>query len=140
MKKFRMPSAFSILFLIIIIIAILTWIVPAGTYDYVDDTAASLDPIPGTHTQTAQNPQGLWEVLRAPIEGFFNATEIIVFILVIGGFLGLVTDTGAIDAGIGSIVKRFSGRETLMIPILMCVFALGGTIFGMVYNRMRAAM
>ena len=53
------------------------------------------------------------------------------FILVIGGFLGLVTDTGAIDAGIGSIVKRFSGRETLMIPILMCVFALGGTIFGM---------
>ena len=131
MKKFRMPSAFSILFLIITIIAILTWIVPAGTYDYVDDTAASLEPIPGTYTQTAQNPQGLWEVLRAPIEGFFNATEIIVFILVIGGFLGLVTDTGAIDAGIGSIVKRFSGRETLMIPILMCVFALGGTIFGM---------
>ena len=68
MKKFRMPSAFSILFLIITIIAILTWIVPAGTYDYVDDTAASLEPIPGTYTQTAQNPQGLWEVLRAPIQ------------------------------------------------------------------------
>lgn len=131
MKKFRMPSAFTILFLIIIVIAILTWIVPAGNYQYVDDTASSLEPIPGTYEQTAQNPQGFWEVLRAPIEGFFNATDIIVFILVIGGFLGLVTDTGAIDAGIGSIVKRFSGRETLMIPILMCIFALGGTIFGM---------
>lgn len=131
MKKFRMPSAFSILFLIILVIAILTWIVPAGTYDYVDPAAASLEPIPGTYTQTEQSPQGLWEVLSAPIEGFFNAVDIIVFILVIGGFLGLVTDTGAIDAGIGSIVKRFSGRETLMIPILMCVFALGGTIFGM---------
>lgn len=131
MKKFRMPSAFTILFLIIIAIAILTWIVPAGSYEYVDETAAALEPVPGTYSRTADNPQGFWEVLQAPIQGFFNATDIIVFILVIGGFLGLVTDTGAIDAGIGSIVKRFSGRETLMIPILMCIFALGGTIFGM---------
>ncbi|MCI9597552.1 MAG: YfcC family protein [Firmicutes bacterium] len=131
MKKFRMPSAFTILFLIIIVIAILTWIVPAGSYEYVDETAAALEPVPGTYARTADHPQGFWEVLRAPIQGFFNATDIIVFILVIGGFLGLVTDTGAIDAGIGSIVKRFSGRETLMIPILMCIFAVGGTIFGM---------
>lgn len=131
MKKFRMPSAFTILFLIIIVIAILTWIVPAGSYEYVDETAAALEPVPGTYARTADHPQGFWEVLRAPIQGFFNATDIIVFILVIGGFLGLVTDTGAIDAGIGSIVKRFSGRETLMIPILMCVFAVGGTVFGM---------
>lgn len=131
MKKFRMPNAFTILFLIIIAVAVLTWIIPAGVYQYVDDTASTLEPIPGTYEPVPQNPQGFWEVLRAPIEGFFNATEIIVFILVIGGYLGLVTDTGAIDAGIGSIVKRFSGRETLMIPILMCIFALGGTIFGM---------
>lgn len=131
MKKLKMPSAFTILFLIIIVIAILTWIVPAGSYRYVDETAASLEPVPGTYERIQQSPQGFWEILRAPIEGFFNATDIIVFILVIGGFLGLVTDTGAIDAGIGSIVKRFSGRETLMIPILMCIFALGGTIFGM---------
>ena len=131
MKKFRMPSAFTILFLLILIIAVLTWIIPAGVYQYADDTAATLEPIPGTYERAAQNPQGLWEVLRAPIEGFFNAVDIIVFILVIGGFLGLVTDAGAIDAGIGSIVRRFSGRETWMIPILMCIFALGGTVFGM---------
>lgn len=131
MKRIKMPSAFTILFLIIIVVAVLTWIIPAGAYEYVDETASSLEPIPGTYQEAAQNPQGFWEVLRAPIQGFFDATDIIVFILVIGGFLGLVTDTGAIDAGIGSIVKRFSGRETLMIPILMCIFALGGTIFGM---------
>lgn len=131
MKRFKMPSAFTILFLIIIVIAVLTWIVPAGTYQYVDENATPLEPVPGTYEAIAQNPQGFWEVLRAPIEGFFNATDIIVFILVIGGFLGLVTDTGAIDAGIGSIVSRLSGRETVMIPILMCIFALGGTIFGM---------
>lgn len=130
-KKFKMPSAFTILFLIIIVIAVLTWIVPAGIYEYIDPSATPLEPVPGTYQAVAQNPQGLWEVLRAPIEGFFNAWDIIVFILVIGGFLGLVTDTGAIDSGIGSIVKRLSGRETVMIPILMVIFALGGTIFGM---------
>ncbi len=131
MKKFKMPSAFTILFLIIFLVAILTWIVPAGEYQYVDETAATLEPIPGTYQQTESNPQGLWEALAAPIQGFFDASDIILFLLVIGGYLGLVTDTGAIGAGIGAIVNRFKGRETLMIPILMSVFALGGTVFGM---------
>lgn len=131
MKKFKMPSAFTILFMIIIVIAVLTWIVPAGSYDYVDPNATPLEPVPGTYQLADQNPQGFWEVLRAPVEGFFNAVDIIVFILVIGGFLGLVSDTGAIDAGVGTIVKKLEGRETVMIPILMVIFALGGTIFGM---------
>ncbi len=131
MKKFKMPSAFTILFLIIFLVAILTWFVPAGEYQYVDETASTLEPIPGTYQQTESNPQGLWEALSAPIKGFFDASDIILFLLVIGGYLGLVTDTGAIGAGIGAIVNRFKGRETLMIPILMSVFALGGTVFGM---------
>lgn len=131
MKKFKMPSAFTILFIIIFIIAILTWIVPAGSYQYVDETASALEPIPGTYERIESNPQGLWEALAAPVKGFFDATDIILFLLVIGGYLGLVTDTGAIDAGIGAVVKKFKGRETLMIPILMSIFAVGGTVFGM---------
>lgn len=131
MKKFKMPSAFTILFIIIFIIAILTWIVPAGSYQYVDENANALEPIPGTYERIESNPQGLWEALAAPVKGFFDATDIILFLLVIGGYLGLVTDTGAIDAGIGAVVKKFKGRETLMIPILMSIFAVGGTVFGM---------
>lgn len=131
MKKFKMPSAFTILFIIIFLVAILTWFVPAGSYQYVDETASTLEPIPGTYERIASNPQGLWEALSAPIQGFFDAVDIILFLLVIGGYLGLVTDTGAIGAGIGAVVARFKGRETLMIPILMSIFALGGTVFGM---------
>lgn len=131
MRKFKMPSAFTILFIIIFLVAILTWFAPAGTYQYVDETAATLEPIPGTYERIASNPQGLWEALSAPIQGFFDAVDIILFLLVIGGFLGLVTDTGAIGAGIGAVVSKFRGRETLMIPILMSIFALGGTVFGM---------
>lgn len=126
MRKFKMPSAFSILFIIIFLVAVLTWFVPAGAYQY-----AGEEPVPGTYERIASNPQGLWEVLSAPIQGFFDAVDIILFLLVIGGFLGLVTDTGAIGAGIGTVVIRFKGRETLLIPILMSIFALGGTVFGM---------
>jgi uncharacterized ion transporter superfamily protein YfcC len=53
------------------------------------------------------------------------------FILVIGGFLGVTMKTGAIESGIGSLVERMRGRERWMIPVLMSVFALGGTTFGM---------
>lgn len=131
MKKIKMPGAFTILFIIILLVAVLTWFVPAGSYRYVDEAAATLEPIPGTYERIASNPQGLWEALSAPIQGFFDAVDIILFILVIGGYLGLVTDTGTIGAGIGAVVNKFKGRETLMIPILMALFALGGTVFGM---------
>ena len=61
----------------------------------------------------------------------FGAIDVALFILVIGGFLGVTMKTGAIQAGIGRVVQRLHGREHLMIPILMVLFALGGTTYGM---------
>ena len=61
----------------------------------------------------------------------FGAIDVALFILVIGGFLGVTMKTGAIQAGIARIVERLRGRESWMIPILMIVFALGGTTYGM---------
>ncbi len=61
----------------------------------------------------------------------FGAIDVALFILVIGGFLGVTMKTGAIEGGISRIVARLKGRERLMIPILMIVFAIGGTTFGM---------
>jgi uncharacterized ion transporter superfamily protein YfcC len=61
----------------------------------------------------------------------FGAIDIALFILVIGGFLGVTMKSGAIQAGIGRLVERMKGRERWMIPVLMCVFALGGTTYGM---------
>ncbi len=127
-KKFQMPTAYTILFSIIIVVAVFTWIVPAGEYDYVEGTK---QPIPGTYKVVESNPQALWEVINAPINGFYEAKDIALFVLVIGGFLGIVMKTGAIDAGIGQVIKKLKGREKIMIPILMTIFAAGGTSFGM---------
>jgi uncharacterized ion transporter superfamily protein YfcC len=143
---FRLPSAYTILFALIVLAAIATWIIPAGTYDLNPDG----EPIPGTYHEVEQKPSRiLVDSLTAPINGMygiedatgnisyynsgslFGAIDVALFILVIGGFLGVTMKTGAIQAGIGTLVRRLEGRERWMIPALMVVFALGGTSYGM---------
>ncbi|MCL6570236.1 MAG: YfcC family protein [Bacillus sp. (in: Bacteria)] len=135
MKKFKMPTAYTLLFLIIIVIAALTWVIPGGHYDMKVDKATEQEiPVSGTYTQLAsdqQTPQGLWEVLNAPINGFFDAKDIALFVLVIGGFLGVIMKTGAIDAGVTRVIRRLKGREQWLIPILMTLFSIGGSTYGM---------
>ncbi|HJT64631.1 MAG TPA: YfcC family protein [Candidatus Limnocylindria bacterium] len=145
-KGFALPSAYTILFLLIVLVAIATWIIPAGQYQ-LDENG---QPIPGTYQQVDPNPQRIiTDSLLAPINGLygieaedgsisvwnsgelFGAIDVALFVLVIGGFLGITMKTGAINDGIARIVTRFRGREQLMIPILMVVFAIGGTTFGM---------
>ena len=106
-KKGVQLSAFSILFLIIIGLALLTWVFPQVKN-------ASLDT-----------------VVMAPFNGFKEAIDVCIFILLLGGFLGVVTKTGALDAGVGSLVKKLKGNETLLIVVLMVLFSIGGTTYGM---------
>ena len=67
----------------------------------------------------------------APINGLNDSIDIAIFVLLIGGFLGITTKTGALDAGIGSVVSKLKGKELILIPVLMFLFSLGGTSFGM---------
>ena len=127
MGKFRMPSAYTVLFLIILLMTVLTWVIPSGAYDYGPDG----EPIAGTYHRVEDEKQPLSAVVMAPLEGLYEAIDIAAFILMVGGFLGVVSRTGAIDAGISNIIRKLRGREKLLIPILMCAFALGGTTFGM---------
>jgi uncharacterized ion transporter superfamily protein YfcC len=145
-RRFTLPSAYTILFALIVLMAIATWIVPAGVYDRDKEGA----PVPGTYHEVESNPQRiLIDSVTAPINGLygiedeagninyynsgvlFGAIDVALFIIVIGGFLGVTMATGAIQAGIGRLVLRLRGRERWMIPILMGVFALGGTTYGM---------
>lgn len=122
-----MPTAYTILFAIILVMTILTWVVPSGSYEYREDG----EPIAGSYHQVEDQRQPITSVVTAPLEGLYEAIDIAAFILMVGGFLGVVAKTGAIDAGIANIIRLLKGREKLLIPILMCAFALGGTTFGM---------
>lgn len=138
-SRFHFPSAYTILFALIIIIAALTWVIPAGEYERVASESLGKNiPIAGTYAPTESNPQGIFDIILAPIAGFYdpgsytaNAIDVALFVLMIGGFIGVVTATGAIDAGIKRAMTRMKGREKWMIPILMGLFALGGTTEGM---------
>jgi uncharacterized ion transporter superfamily protein YfcC len=139
MSKFKFPSAFTILFALIALMAALTWVVPVGEYDRVYNEQIGKDvPVPGSFKSVEANPQGVGDVLLAPINGFYDidsyearAIDVALFVLMIGGFLGVVNKTGAIDVGIKRIMVVMQGREQWMIPILMFMFAAGGTIYGM---------
>lgn len=139
-KPWSFPTAFTILFGLIVFVAALTWIIPAGQYDRVKNEELGREvPVPGTYHQVEANPQRLIKsMVMAPIAGMYDpvknearAVDVALFVLVIGGFLGVVTKTGAIDAGIGRAMTALRGREIWMIPILMALFAAGGTSYGM---------
>jgi uncharacterized ion transporter superfamily protein YfcC len=145
-KTFTFPTAFTILFLLLILIAAATYIVPAGSYDYDEEGA----PLPGTYHEVTANPQKLLaSALKGPINGMygiedengnvdvwnygelFGAIDVAMFVLIIGGFLGVTMKTGAINAGIAWVVAKLKGKEKWMFPILMTIFAIGGTSYGM---------
>src|SRR3954447_3134380 len=145
--RFTLPSAYTILFALIVITALATWIVPAGRYAL--DPEGS--PVPGSYHEVDSSPARIVvDSLKAPINGLygvedpatgnvdvynsgslFGAIDVALFILVIGGFIAITMKTGAIQAGIARLVRKMHGRERWMIPLLMTIFAIGGTTFGM---------
>ncbi|MTI16320.1 YfcC family protein [Rhodobacteraceae bacterium RKSG542] len=139
MSKFRFPTAYTILFGLIIVAAASTWVIPAGEYDLTFNPAIEKEvPVPGTYQEVPSNPQGIGDIFLAPIAGLYdpvsnnaNAVDVAVFVLIIGGFLMVVTKTGAIDASLARVMVFLKGREAFLIPILMGVLAAGGTIFGL---------
>jgi uncharacterized ion transporter superfamily protein YfcC len=88
-------------------------------------------PIPGTYEQVRAEPQGPLTLLTAPIQGIVAAADVCLFILIIGGFIGLFNQSGAFDAGISALAARLRGREHWLIVALTTLFAIGGTTEGM---------
>ncbi|WP_372609580.1 YfcC family protein [Aquicoccus sp.] len=135
----RFPTAYTILFALIVLVAALTWIIPAGQYDReMNEEVGREVAVPDTYQTVESNPQNLIDVLLAPIGGFYdpdsyaaNAIDVALFVLMLGGFLGVVNATGSINTGIRQSMRAMEGREIWMIPILMTLFAAGGTSYGM---------
>lgn len=132
-RGFKIPSSYTVLFLIIALMAVLTWFIPAGAYD----TAKDGSVVSGTYHAVKSNPQGIYDIFMAPVRGMLGtdktdgAIQVSFFILMVGGFLGVINKTGALDQGIASIVKGNKGREKMLIAILIPIFALGGSTYGM---------
>lgn len=171
-KKITFPSAYTILFIVLILAAALTYVVNAGsyaklsfnldtgnfveilpdgtkkTYEGTQETLNQLGvandiakfkdgsinkpiAIPGTYERVAPNPQGVVDVLLAPIKGVYDSIGIILFVLIIGGVIGVVNESGSINAGIAALSRVTKGHEYLLIVFVTFLIALGGTTFGL---------
>lgn len=133
--KFKLPqfNTLSIIFAIILLVTAMTWIVPSGSYDRVLTDGREV-VVAGTYHAVEANPQGVFDVLKAPITGFENTALVIAFLLIIGGVLAVVEKTGAITAGIKE-ASNFFGKKPqfkfLFIPMGIIIFSLCGATFGM---------
>jgi uncharacterized ion transporter superfamily protein YfcC len=138
-SAFAFPSAFTILFILIALLAAATWIVPAGQYARVQSAELGREvAVAGSYRPVEPDPQTVFDVIKAPIAGFYNAetgqaraVDVVLFVLFIGGFMGVIARTGALAAAIAAVTRALAGRELWMIPILSALFALGGTTFGL---------
>ena len=119
-KKRRSVSTFAILLCVLLLVAAATWLAQGRTYT---------DPETGEAAEVVA--VGLSDILMAPINGWHDAGDVIGFVFCLGAFLSLVTATGALETGIQVLVKNLKGREMALIWILMFVFSIGGTTYGM---------
>lgn len=171
-KKMSFPTAYTVLFIVLILATILTYLVPAGSYskllydDSVENfvvtmpdgsteeyeaTQETLDElgvrvevskftdgsiykpvaIPDTYQELESNPQGIMDFIQAPISGVYETVDIMIFVLIIGGIIGVLNTSGAFDAGFASLSKLTKGREYILIVVVTFLIAAGGTTFGL---------
>ena len=131
-KVREFPHTFVILFLIIAVMTICTYIIPAGSYERVySETADRTVVDPNSFQYVDPTPVSFFGFLNAIPEGMVEVADIMVFIFVVGGSFNIITQTGAMENGIKKLAYKLQGREKLIIPIMMFVFSLGGATFGM---------
>lgn len=131
-KKSFEPNAFVIVFSIMILCAILTWIIPAGSFERVmDDVTGRELVVPGSYQVIESHPVGPWKFLNCFFEGFVNSADIMFFILFASAYVFVLSKSNALNALTGRLLKKVGNRDHLIIPVFFIFFAIGGTTFGM---------
>ena len=125
----KVPHTYVLLFIIIIVAALLTYVVPAGEYTRVERNGRQAVE-PGTYKNIEQQPVGLFTVLQSFQLGMINAANIVFFVFIIGGAVQILRETKAIDAVLYKTVKG-TKKENLVIIITTVFFALLGGVMGL---------
>lgn len=129
-KRSRIPHTFVTLIAFTIVMAILTYVLPAGQFERTEVNGRTV-VIPNSYTVVDSNPQGLFDVLKSIPTGMTETADIIFFLFIVGGAFQLITDSGMISSGISLLVKKLQGKEKWVIPILILVFGILGSTMGL---------
>lgn len=140
-KKRKVPHTYVIVFYIILIAAVMTWVIPGGKYTETTTMVKGVEQKQMVFAYTDSNPQ-TWQVFSAIFDGFVDKADIIVFILLIGGAFWIMNDSKSIDMGIYSFLKftrylehlsilRKIGVNNIIMVLIMLMFSVFGAVFGM---------
>ncbi|WP_294150287.1 YfcC family protein [uncultured Clostridium sp.] len=131
-KAMKIPHPYIIIFFIIVVSAVLTWILPSGAFKReMDEALGRALVIPGSYGRIPANPVGPWRLLECIYEGFVASADISFFLLFACGYVGILMKSGTLNALVGTILRKMKDKDYLLIPIFTCLFAVGGATFGM---------
>ena len=125
-KKFTMPDTYVIVVFMILFVALLTFIVPAGVYDSVTSETGRTMVDATTYHSVDQNPATIKSVSFAFYTGLKNNASMIFFVMLVGGYFEIALATTAIQRGLRIAISRLKGKAFIMIPVIMTFFALLG--------------
>ncbi len=138
LKKLRLPHTLILIYAMVVLTVVATWLIPGGEYQRVEKDGRTM-PVAGSYHRTDSRPQGLDGLFVSPARGFVDAAAIIIIVFICGGAFSVIQKTGAITTVIHNLSLKF-GRsralQVLFIPVTMIIFSLGGAIWGMCEETM----
>ena len=131
-KRLKLPDTAAFFMIMILIAAILTYMIPAGSFErIVDGTTGRTLVVDGTYSPIDGGGVSIGQVLSSLFRGMVGGVDIIAFIFVVGGCFGIINATGAFESGLSTLMRRLSGKEGLLIGTIMAALAVCGATFGM---------
>lgn len=130
-RKFSFPHTYVIIGMILVLVTILTYIVPAGQYQRVEDENGRMLVVSGSFEFVEQSPVSPFGMVMAIAEGMVQSADIIFFIFFAYGLVYMMIQTGAFYGGMGALIKRMRGKEWLIFPVFMLLFGISGSTFGL---------
>ncbi len=138
MRKLKLPHTLILIYAMVVLTVVATWIIPGGQYQRVEKDGRTV-PIAGSYQRVESRPQGLGALFVSPARGFIDAAAIIGILFIVGGAFSVIQKTGAITTVIHNIAFYFGRSKALrilLIPVTMIVFSLGGAVWGMCEETM----
>lgn len=130
-NKFNMPHIYVILFTFIAFMAIMTYVIPAGSYNRVEGPGGRMMVDATSYHAVEQTPVGLLDFFIAIPQGFVEAGWVVVLTFCVGGAFVVLKRTGAISVGVDALARKVSGKGIIIIPVLMTLFAVVDAFIGM---------
>lgn len=130
-EEIKIPHTYVIIFSMIIIAAIMTYLIPAGEYARIKNSLGITVVDPSSFHYVEQNPTGIMGVFSAVPEGLKSTATLVFFLFIIGGVFQIINCTGTINILVNKLSRTFAGKEEFIIPVFLFTFSLGGALMGM---------